>query len=137
MELNGRTCRRSLAVLWHKRRNALLPPVLRFPVLTQRVRDLGQPRPAFGQFPDLRCGEILDAIRLRIAQRLKQPALRPGRARHAPGSSAPRQPAPPSDAQAPAPAASESDVDRLSRYPPESRESTMLGCRDLFSAVLG
>ncbi len=42
-------------------------------MLADCVRDLRQPGAVFCEFQDVRRGEILDAVRRRIAQRAKQP----------------------------------------------------------------
>jgi len=42
------------------------------PVLIQRIRDFCQPRPVIDLFQLFRRGKILDAVRLRITQRLEQ-----------------------------------------------------------------
>jgi hypothetical protein len=63
-----------LAVLSHNRGTVFFVQVLLFPVLADRVRDLGQPGPILGEFQDIHSGKILHAIRLWIAQRLEQPS---------------------------------------------------------------
>jgi len=61
-----------VAVLRTIRQTIFLGGILRLPVLVQRIRDLGQPRPIFGQFQQFQRGKELHAVRRRIAQRFEQ-----------------------------------------------------------------